>query len=324
MIVLYPPCETERTQFRSRIGKSGRHRSTTMPGGAFHESSSSTESARLGPQISRQTFSFRRLSGLAAMAARSRGSPTAPPPTETTTSPRPELPVPRQRVGVRRVHDVAGIGERVAECGGLRQRRVQRQHARVAVHEHLVEPRAGQRDHLLGSLGIVLAHQDVADGRDDPGRAGGGARGLEQGHELEAELTAAEGELFHQQNIGIDGLERVQQPRRPAVPPGVVDGLAMFVQQRLESLVGGASGWQENAGAAFEVHALDLRPAKRHRHVEAGRCHRPGDQRCPLEMTHTQQMLNVEHDPFAHPSAPSGLSNRFRVLSRMPAAAPMS
>ena len=110
--------------------------------------------------------------------------------------------------------------------------------ARVGVHEHEVEELVGRAARALVVAGLVALgrHEDVAHAADAQGA--GVARGLQQRHELDAELLAPEREHLDEHDVG----------RQPLV--GGEDGLLADGQ----GAVGGAPAVQARE-PAVEAHA---------------------------------------------------------------------
>ncbi len=72
--------------------------------------------------------------------------------------------------------------------------------------------------------------------------AGGPGQVVQQGEEFEAELTAAEGVGFQQQDVGIDLIGERQEGGAAAFLPGIVERAVAFGDQELEAFVRRAGG----------------------------------------------------------------------------------
>ena len=170
------------------------------------------------------------------------------------------------------------------------------------MHEDAVEPSAGKLCHLAAALGGLANHR-VAHGADDPGALLCRPRGLEQRHQLEAELPATEGELLDDEDVRTEGLELGQQPGEAMVAPGVVDGTAGVVHDLGEARVRRGRRRQKDAGAAEKVDALDRRAAEDDGDVEPGFAHRLCQDRSALQVADAEQMLDIEHHSPGHATA---------------------
>ena len=155
-------------------------------------------------------------------------------------------------------------------------------------------------DHLVDPRRRGGATQHVADRRDDPRCRRPVLRRVEQRHQLEAKLRAAEGKLLGQQDVGLLGLEQVEQLPRALRAKDFVERRAVELRQFLQPCD------RPRAAAAVDGtarrRAPARRPARRPRPA-ARRSRRRPDRarqgRGAAQMADAQQVLHVEEDARA-------------------------
>ena len=176
---------------------------------------------------------------------------------------------------------IPGVMQPALKARGSAKAALERREARIAVHQDVVEKPRRERGGLCFALRAAL--DQVAHRADHERPRHEAHRILEQRQELEAHLPPAEGKQFDQQHVGARGAPGVEQRRRAAALPRVVDQLPGIVEQRFESDIGCARRRQLNV----DLHSGHGRAAAHQRDVESTLTERARQYARALEMADT-------------------------------------
>ena len=189
---------------------------------------------------------------------------------------------------------------------------------RVAMDQHQIEPTPRSVGHRRLFRRVVLADQDVTDGRRDQRFGAPCLGGVEQRVQLKPEGAAAEGKGLDQDAIGLHFLEEVKQRFGARRLPTVVDRFAVRAKDRCKVCVRDPRGRQAHDRGGTEIDLRHGEAAIGDRHPVPLGDHRLGQQRRAPDMADAEQMLDIEQDVHAGRPFRGPFRGTFRRWSRRP------